>query len=220
RSVGQADLARSPRAEGDELPSSPVPHRNPLERAQVDRQTDRQDDPGGRGGHQSNLGRANPESGLSGAAGFGGRRQVQRHRSRPERDRGGERGHGEPDRVSRRVDRFPEAVVRAVPAWHAPAARVSQMWRACPATASAASWIASESVGCAWIVRTSSSDVASSFNAAPAAPISSVARGPTMCTPRTSSYFFSPTIFTNPAVSLTMRAFGFAENGNFPTATS
>ena len=94
------------------------------------------------------------------------------------------------------------------------------MWRAWPETASAASCIASDSVGCAWIVRTSSSDVASIFSAAPASEINSVAYGPTMCTPSTPSSFFAATIFPKPAVSLTIRALPLAEKGNFPTTTS
>ena len=70
------------------------------------------------------------------------------------------------------------------------------------------------------MVWTSSSDVASSFIAAPASAISSVADGPMMWTPRTSSYFFSATIFTKPLAWLRIRALPIAENGNLPTTTS
>ena len=48
-----------------------------------------------------------------------------------------------------------------------------------------------ETVGCACIVLPSSSAVVSSCIATQASAINSVACGPMMCTPRTSSYFFS-----------------------------
>ena len=50
--------------------------------------------------------------------------------------------------------------------------------------------------------------------------MSSVARGPMMCTPSTSSYFFSATIFTKPSVSPAMRARARARNGKLPMRTS
>src|SRR5690606_8157441 len=88
-----------------------------------------------------------------------------------------------------------------------------------PETANAASPTASESVGWGWMVLTRSSLVASRRSAAQASAIRSVACGPTMCTPRTSSYFASATILTRP-VSPMIRALPLAENGNLPTRTS
>src|SRR5437899_9423046 len=62
--------------------------------------------------------------------------------------------------------------------------------------------------------------VASSSSAEQASAINSVARGPTMCTPSSSSYFFSETIFTRPPDSPRMRALALAVKGNLPTFTS
>ena len=70
------------------------------------------------------------------------------------------------------------------------------------------------------MVRTSSSDVASSLIAAHGLRDQLGGGRPTMWTPRTSSYFFSATIFTNPDACLRMRALPMAENGNLPTTTS
>src|SRR5262249_4618811 len=90
-------------------------------------------------------------------------------------------------------------------------------WRC---TSWAASMSASERVGWAWMVLAIDSLVASSSSAAHASTISSVALGPTMCTPRSSSYFDSVTNFTSPPDSPRMRAFEFAVNGNLPILTS
>src|SRR5207244_6941711 len=89
-----------------------------------------------------------------------------------------------------------------------------------PCTPSAASITASETVGCACIVRPNSSAVDSSCIATHASAISSVACGPMMCTPKISSYFVSLTTFTNPSSSPMMRALPEALNGNVPTFTS
>src|SRR6185436_15883533 len=82
---------------------------------------------------------------------------------------------------------------------------------AAPCVACAASPTASDIVGCAWIVRISSSTVHSSRSASVASATSSVARGPIMWTPSTSSYFFSATIFTKPSISDAIRAREHAE---------
>src|SRR5207244_12544398 len=71
-----------------------------------------------------------------------------------------------------------------------------------------------------WIVLAIDSAVASSSSAEQPSAISSVARGPTMCIPNTSSYFFSETIFTRPPDSPRMRALALAVKGNLPTFTS
>src|SRR5205823_8201832 len=93
-------------------------------------------------------------------------------------------------------------------------------WIECPATSSAASIIASDSVGCAWMVLAIDSLVASSSRAAQASAISSVAFGPTMWTPRSSSYFLEETYFTSPPASPRILAFELAVKGNLPILTS
>ena len=79
---------------------------------------------------------------------------------------------------------------------------------------------ASAMVGCAWIVRISSSTVDSSRSASVASATSSVERGPIMWTPSTSSYFLSATILTKPSVSPAIFARPSTPNGNVPTRTS
>ena len=66
---------------------------------------------------------------------------------------------------------------------------------------------------------TISSLVASSRSSDAASAISSVARGPTMWTPRTSSYFSSPTTFTMPSFEPRIFALELAEKGNTPVFT-
>ena len=78
----------------------------------------------------------------------------------------------------------------------------------------------SETVGCACMMRPSSSDVVSRAMPTQASASSSVAWGPMMWTPRTSSYFFSATILTKPSVSPRMRALPEAEKGNLPDVRS
>ena len=66
----------------------------------------------------------------------------------------------------------------------------------------AASIIASDNVGCAWIVNANSSHVDSSALASPNSAMSSVASEPTICAPNSSPYFLSKISFTNPTVSV------------------
>src|SRR6185436_1325091 len=100
------------------------------------------------------------------------------------------------------------------------AAHGHQMWMACPSAARVASSAASDSVGCAWIVWMSSSRVASSVRPTANSWISSVASGPTMCTPRISPVRLSATTLRKPSVSPSATALPLAVNGNFPTLTS
>ena len=60
----------------------------------------------------------------------------------------------------------------------------------------------------------------SSRSATVASATSSVERRPIMCTPSTSSYFLSATIFTNPSVSPAIFARPRTPNGNVPMRTS
>src|SRR5512132_2737662 len=72
--------------------------------------------------------------------------------------------------------------------------------------ASAASWRASDKVGCAWIVRCRSSLLAEYSIASTASAMSSPASGPMMCTPRISSSSCAAMSFTKPAVDSIARA--------------
>ena len=85
-----------------------------------------------------------------------------------------------------------------------------------PCAACAASPTASDIVGCAWMVRISSSTVHSRRSASVASATSSVERGPIMCTPRISSYFLSETILTKPSVSPAILARPSTPNLNVP----
>src|ERR1700689_4626800 len=85
------------------------------------------------------------------------------------------------------------------------------------ATASAASLIASVSVGWAWQVRAMSSDEAPNSMAMAASPIMLPASGPRMCTPSTRSVLASARIFTKPSVVRFTLARALAGKGNFPT---
>ena len=91
------------------------------------------------------------------------------------------------------------------------------MWIARPATASAASLIASLRVGWAWQVRAMSSAAAPNSMASTASAIKVPASGPMMCTPSTWSVALSARILTKPSVSPLVRARGVAVNGNLPT---
>src|SRR6185503_2304160 len=91
---------------------------------------------------------------------------------------------------------------------------------AAPCAACAASPTPSDIVGCAWIVRISSSTVDSRRSARAASATSSVARRPIMWTPSTSSYFFSATILTRPSISPATFARPSTPNGKTPTRTS
>ena len=91
------------------------------------------------------------------------------------------------------------------------------MWIARPSTASAASRVASESVGWAWQVRAMSSALPANSMTITASAIMSEARGPRMCTPRTRSVAASARILTSPSVSSIALARPFARNGNLPT---
>src|SRR5882724_12920710 len=91
-----------------------------------------------------------------------------------------------------------------------------QMLRARLSTASAASFMASESEGWAWQIMPMSSLLARNSMATTASAISSEANAPMMCTPSTASVFASATNFTRPAVSPSARALAFAMNGKVP----
>jgi hypothetical protein len=86
-----------------------------------------------------------------------------------------------------------------------------------PIESSAASAIASLSVGWAWMARSTSSTVNSFSRATASSWMISVAWAPMMCAPRISPYFASRMILTNPSVSPEVRARPLAEKGNLPT---
>src|SRR2546423_12346567 len=90
-------------------------------------------------------------------------------------------------------------------------------WIIFPSESSAASAIASDSVGCAWMARSTSSTVYSFVRATTSSWINSVAWAPTMCAPRISPYFAPRMIFAKPSVSPDVRARPLAEKGNLPT---
>ena len=91
------------------------------------------------------------------------------------------------------------------------------MWPAMPSTAS---FIASDSVGCAKMLRATSSAVRSHCWARVSAGSSSVTSGPIRWAPTISLYSASATIFTKPTPSAMPRALPLAENGNVDTLTS
>src|SRR5690349_7623956 len=83
-------------------------------------------------------------------------------------------------------------------------------------TASAASLIASVSVGWAWQVRAISSDEAPNSIATAASPIILPASGPRICTPSTRPVLALARILTKPSVVRLTRARALALNGNLP----
>src|SRR5437867_7875294 len=93
-------------------------------------------------------------------------------------------------------------------------------WIARPSAASAASMIASGSVGCGWIVRAMSCTDAPSSIAIAISLMMSLASGPTICTPSNRSLRESMTTLTNPSVSPAARARPIAANGTLPTRTA
>src|SRR5882762_7888754 len=95
-----------------------------------------------------------------------------------------------------------------------------QMLSARLSTASAASFIASESDGCAWQIMPMSSLLARNSMATTASAISSEANAPMMCTPSITSVFASATNFTRPLVSPSARARALAMNGKVPARYS
>src|SRR5262249_6542759 len=95
-----------------------------------------------------------------------------------------------------------------------------QIFRARLSTASAASFIASESDGWAWQIMPMSSAEPRNSIATTASAISSPANGPMMCTPRISSVSFLDRNLTSPVVSPSARARAFAENGKLPARYS
>src|SRR6266508_4405218 len=97
---------------------------------------------------------------------------------------------------------------------------VHQILSARLSTASAASFIASESEGCAWQIMPMSSLVARNSIATTASAISSEANAPMMCTPSTASVFASARNFTRPLVSPSARALALAMNGKVPARYS
>jgi hypothetical protein len=100
------------------------------------------------------------------------------------------------------------------------ARRRADMWITRPSEASAASAIASDSVGCGCIAFSISSTVLSRCRPTMNSAISSLALGPTMCAPTISLYLRSRMILTKPSVSPAVRARPFALHGNEPTSTS
>ena len=90
----------------------------------------------------------------------------------------------------------------------------------CPIVSSAASAIASDRVGWAWIVSSISSTVNSFSRATASSWMISVAWEPMMCAPRISPYLASAMILTKPSVSPAVRARPLAENGKRPTLYS
>src|SRR3990172_2676604 len=93
-------------------------------------------------------------------------------------------------------------------------------WIARPSAASAASMIASGSVGCGWIVRAMSCTLAPISIASAISLMRSLASGPTIWTPSRRVVFASMTTFTKPSVSPAANARPIAANGTFPTRTS
>src|SRR5713101_4064636 len=93
---------------------------------------------------------------------------------------------------------------------------VHQILSARLSTASAASFIASESEGCAWQIIPMSSLLARNSMATTASAISSEANAPMMCTPSMASVFASARNFTRPLVSPSARARALAMNGKLP----
>src|SRR5882724_11853770 len=121
----------------------------------------------------------------------------------------------EPAPLERAVIEVDRAVSREPPAF----ARFQgssphrQMLRARLSTASAASFMASESEGWAWQIMPMSSLLARNSMATTASAISSEANAPMMCTPSIVSVFASATTFTRLPVSPGARARAFAMNG-------
>src|SRR5450830_1157090 len=83
-------------------------------------------------------------------------------------------------------------------------------------TANAASFVASDSDGCAWQIRAISSEEPRNSIATTASEINSEAIGPTIWIPRISSVVASARNFTIPDVSPKARARPLAINGNVP----
>ena len=89
------------------------------------------------------------------------------------------------------------------------------MWMAWPNAWPAASCTDSLSVGCAWIVASISSYVASSVIARPSSAIISVASEPMMCAPRISPCGSPMISFTKPSVSPIGARFAAGPEGEF-----
>src|SRR5581483_5935857 len=151
---------------------------------------------GGRGRHPARRPRARERAGRRRARGPGRPQPVHRERGRGHHGRAAQhrRGHARRDDLER-----------------------AQMCITRPRESSAASATASESVGCAWIARSTSSTVYSLVRATTSSWISSDACAPTMWAPRISPYLASRTIFTSPSVSPAVRARPLALKGNRPT---
>ena len=93
---------------------------------------------------------------------------------------------------------------------------IAQMWIGAPWVASAASLIASSSVGWGWQLRARSSEDAPNSIASAASAIIVPASAPMMCTPSRRSVAASASTLTKPSVWPVQRARAFAENGNLP----
>src|SRR5260221_11427182 len=124
----------------------------------------------------------------------------------------------EPAPLERAVIELDRPVSREPPAFArlpgAPPHR--QLLRARLSTASAASFMSSESEGWAWQIMPMSSLLARNSMATTASAISSEANAPMMCTPSIASVLASATNFTRPLVSPSARARALAMNGKLP----
>src|SRR4029077_20237670 len=105
-----------------------------------------------------------------------------------------------PGGIGAAEDRHREHGEGDCPRVQAPAADV-QMFRERLSTPSAASFIASDSDGCAWQIMPMSSAEPRNSMATTASEMSSEAIGPMMCTPRISSVFALAMNLTRPVVS-------------------